>query len=423
MRTSLRRGSGAPRQVVIAYLTSAYARATDTFIRDEVTQLRAAGDVVVTFSIRRPDASEVVNDQVAAERAATTYLLDLPWTVFAGALAWQVVLHPRRLGEALRTTRSLSRPGLRARLWPVFYLLEACVLARHLRRAGVDHLHDHIGEGSASVALLASQLTGIPYSFTVHGPSEWDRPHELSLDLKTRGAAFVATISEHTRGQLRRWVSHQDWDKVHVVRCGVRTSDGAEAPGTPLHGVPTLVSVGRLAHEKGHLVLLQSLTRPPLLGSRLRVVIIGDGPERKTLESYVADHHLASTVELVGWQPTEQVLRTMRAATALVMPSFAEGLPVSIMEAYLVGLPVISSDVGGVSELVEPGVCGWLVTPGSVEELTAALADLVAMGEDQRRAWGRHGRQRVLTSHSIESEVAVLRELIHRSVGTTRRGR
>ena len=399
--------------VVIAYLTSVYARATDTFIRDEVAQLRECGDEVVTFSIRRPSESEVINDEIAAERAKTTYLLDLPWYSFLAAAVSQCLHHPRRFCNALRAVRQLSHMGIRGRLWPCFYFLEACALAVRLRAAGADHLHDHIGEGSASVALLASELTGIPFSFTVHGPSEWDRPFELALDVKARHAAFVATISEYTRGQMRRWIAQEDWTKIHVVRCGVASEDESPATWSQSGGGVVVVSVGRLVHEKGHLVLLKSLNTLCARGRRLQVVLVGDGPERHLLESYVRDNGLAAYVHFLGWKPTHEVRETLRSSAALVMPSFAEGLPVSIMEAFLLGLPVISTDVGGVGELVEPGRSGWLVAPGSVEQLTDALEDLLSMTESERRTMGQRGRERVRRWHNISSEVSTLRDLIH----------
>lgn len=395
----------------IAYITSAYARATDTFIRDEVTLLRAAGDRVLTYSVRKPAESEVVNEAVAAERRATTYLLKMPKGAFLAATVGALVVHPRRFSHALAVARALARPGLKGRSWPYLYLLEACVLARELRRQHVEHLHNHIGEGSASVALLASVLTGIPFSFTVHGPSEWDKPTELALDVKARHASFVATISEFTQGQMRRWIDPEDWPKVHIVRCGVGLEfDARVAVVEP--EIPTLVSIGRLAKEKGHLVLLEAIQR---LGRSVpvRVIIVGDGPERPHLEAFIRRYRLQDQVTLGGWCSTDEVRTIVGASTALVMPSFAEGLPVSIMEAYALGKPVVSSDVGAIAELVRPGISGWLVQPGSSQELTQALRELLDATAPRRRELGARGRAAVRSSHDVRAEVARLHDLIH----------
>lgn len=402
---------------VIAYLTSAYARATDTFIRDEVAMLRELGDEVFTYSVRKPDESEVVNAEVARERASTTYLLDLPRSRYPAAVLRLALRSPRRFRLALSAAAALSRPGLRGRAWPVFYLLEACVLALSLRERRVEHLHNHIGEGSASVAMLASLLSGVPYSFTVHGPSEWDVPTEISLDLKARHASFVATISEYTRGQVRRWVGHEDWSKVELVRCGVPALDidlRSDASPRRQPDSPRLVSVGRLAHEKGHLVLLEAL-RSLDVEPQPHLVVVGDGPLRAELERVVERAGDDLDVDLVGWRSTTEVHDILRGATALVMPSFAEGLPVSIMEAYSLGKPVISSDVGGVSELVEHGISGWLVDPGSVGSLSRALRELVSLDPAELERRGRIGRQRVRSQHDVATEVRHLRSLIHGS--------
>jgi colanic acid/amylovoran biosynthesis glycosyltransferase len=403
-----------PRSVTIAYLTSSYARATDTFIRDEVRQLRLLGRTVHTFSVRRPDESEVVNDDVARERRGTTYLLDHGPASFARAVLMALIRSPRRFMRAVVVRRELRQPGLKGWLWPWFYLVEACLLAGYLRRRKVQHLHDHIAEGSASVAMLASILTGVPYSLTIHGPSEWDSPGELALDVKARHATFVAVISEHTRGQLCRWISHDDWSKVHVVRCGLRLE---EYPEPERHGASdslprTLVSVGRVAPVKGHRVLLEALLAARIEAGRLRVVIVGDGPERESLEEFARSAGLAQMVEFTGWQSSERVRAVVAAADGLVMPSFAEGLPVAIMESMASGVPVISSDVGGISELVEPGRSGWLVPAGSVAALAAAIEDLLSTPAPRLADMGAEGRHSVARRHDLVSEVATLDDLI-----------
>ena len=404
----------------IAYLTSYYARATDTFVRDEVAWLRGGGDTVHTYSVRKPAVTEVVNEAIAAERARTTYLLDQSRAVFVTSLLGTLIRSPRGFARAVKVTRLLSSPGIRARVWPVLYLVEACVLARDMRRRRVEHLHNHIGEGSASVALLASIISGVPFSFTVHGPSEWDKPHELSLDVKARHAKFVATISAYTQGQMRRWVDPEDWSKIHVVHCGVEvplTDDETIEP-------PTLVfvSVGRLAREKGHLVLLQALKELGVLPP-MRVIIVGDGPERARLESYARNNRLDGVVELPGWLSSREVNGLLRNATALIMPSFAEGLPVSIMEAYALGKPVVSSDVGAIAELVQPGLSGWLVPAGSPVGLAQALKDLIESSSTERNSMGNYGRETVRAQHDLGREMEVLSSLIAAPRPQSRRAR
>ncbi len=163
---------------------------------------------------------------------------------------------PGRFLRAAMLARRVAVAGREgARLWPAAYLAEAAHLARRLRAKGVVHLHNHIGQNSAAVALLAAELAGVPYSLTIHGPSEFDRPRELALGTKVGRSRFTVAISEYGRSQLMRWSRPADWDKIHVVHCGL-DADFLAAEPTPVPDVPTVVSVGRLVPEKGQLVLV-----------------------------------------------------------------------------------------------------------------------------------------------------------------------
>src|SRR3954470_5804258 len=177
--------------LTIAYMSNRYARASDTFVRREVLELRALGHTVHTFSIREPDAAELVSDAVRSEHAGTDYILSHGPGVLTAAAGRRARRDPRAFGRAMRLAERLGVPGARGRLWPYAYLLEAAYLAERLEVLGVQHVHNHIVEGSAAVAMLASELAGVPFSVTVHGPREFDHPRALALDLKIARAAFV----------------------------------------------------------------------------------------------------------------------------------------------------------------------------------------------------------------------------------------
>src|SRR3954447_13775888 len=174
----------------VAYLTSVYARSSDLYIRGEVAQLRALGFTVYTFSIRRPEARELVSEEIRREYATTEFVLaaGVPRLM----LAWlrSMLRSPRRMLATVGLMLRISTPGLKGRLWPLAYLVEAAYLAERLRAQGVEHLHNHIGENSAAVAMLAASIAGLPFSLTIHGPSEFDRPTQLALGEKIRRAAF-----------------------------------------------------------------------------------------------------------------------------------------------------------------------------------------------------------------------------------------
>jgi colanic acid/amylovoran biosynthesis glycosyltransferase len=394
----------------IAYLSSSYARASDSFIRDEVAALRRHHVSVTTFAIRAPSASEQVSDEVRASRLETTYILSAGTPALLAAVLWMAGTHPRRLATCVRLARGLASPGLRGQVWPLLYLVEACYLAALLQKRKVEHLHNHIGEGSAAVALLAGTLADVPFSLTIHGPGEWDRPERLALGLKVSRAAFVVAISAYTRGQMLRWCAPTDWPKIHVIKCGIDPT-GLDVL-TPVPDVSQFVTVGRLASEKGHCLLISALGDLKRHGVEATLVVIGDGDERASLERQARDCGVHPALTFRGWGSAETVAKEIRGSRALVVPSLAEGLPVVIMEALALGRPVISSAVAAVPELVIPGESGWLVQPGSIEDLASTMRTVLDTPTETLSEMGRRGAARVAAEHSIETQVTKLLTLI-----------
>jgi colanic acid/amylovoran biosynthesis glycosyltransferase len=401
-----------PQRTAIAYLTSLYARAGDTFIRGEVEQLRRLGHVVHTFSVRRPGPEEVVSDEIRRERERTIDLLEAGAVRLALAGLRRAIAAPRRSLEAVRTAIRVVPVGIPGR-WVrrISYLLEAAYLADCLEAKGVGHLHNHIGENSAVVAMLAAIYADIPYSLTIHGPGEFDRPALLALDRKIGRAAFVAAISEFTRSQLFRWCAREDWPKIRVIRCGLDESFLSRAVA-PIPARPRLVSVGRLAEQKGHLLLIDAAARLRERGMEFELVLVGDGPLRGEIEALIDRLDLSDCVRVTGFLGTAEVRRELEAARALVLPSFAEGLPVVIMEALALGRPVISTYVAGIPELVEPGRSGWLVPAGAVPPLVEAMAEALAADPAELEAMGRAGAAWVAERHDAAVEARKLAALI-----------
>ena len=211
-------------RLTIAYLSSMYARASDSFVRGEVRAMRDRGHQVHTFSVRRPPPSELITDEIRTEHDATEYLLDGGVRRLAAA-AWRAgVRKPARMTLAVVRATRLGTPGVRGRLWPFAYLLEAALLAERLDKLGVQHLHNHIAGSSTATAMLASTISGVPYSFTVHGTYELEQPGASAIDQKIAHAKFVVAASEFTRAQVLRFARAEDWQKVHVIRCGVTES-------------------------------------------------------------------------------------------------------------------------------------------------------------------------------------------------------
>ena len=389
----------------IAYLTGEYPRATDTFIQREVAALRALGWQVETCSIRRTGPEHHVGPEQRAEAAATFNVIDA-----ARAPARTL----RALGRALRTGRFLStlrlalrtRPaGAKALVWQLFYFLEAAVLADELHRRGVTHLHNHIAKASCTVAMLTSALSGIPYSFTLHGPDIFFEPMHWRLDEKIARARFTACISHFCRAQGMAFADPAHWPRMHIVHCGVDPAryQPRVHSGTGRH----LLFVGRLAAVKGVPVLFDALRGLDVEG--LKVTLVGDGPDRAALEAQARD--LGIDIHFAGYRSQDEVAMLLGEADALVLPSFAEGVPVVLMEAMAAGLPVVTTRIAGVPELVEDGVSGKLVAPGDAAALRSALREVLT-DPDMRTRMGRAGRAVVAAEFDARTEAARLATLL-----------
>ncbi|MCV2893379.1 glycosyltransferase family 4 protein [Lentibacter sp. XHP0401] len=389
----------------IVYLTGEYPRATDTFIQREVAGLRAAGLTVETASIRRTGAEHHVGEEQRAEAARTFHVLEAAKNPFRllkahGAL---MVANPKRWFSALALAWRTAPKGVKGRAYQLFYFAEAGVLARQMQTTGAAHLHNHIAKASCTVAMLASELSGIPYSFTLHGPDIFFEPHHWRLDEKIARARFVSCISHFCRSQAMAFSAPEHWEKLHIVHCGVEPSRYAGAAMGE-----ELLFVGRLAPVKGLPVLLHAMARVP----DARLTIVGDGPQRSDVEALVRTLQLEARVQMLGYQNQDEVAALLSQSAALVLPSFAEGLPVVLMEAMAAGLPVITTRIAGVPELVKDGENGWLVAAGDEDGLRGAIEAL--LGDPARAAkMGAAGREAVCAEFDAGIEARRLAGLFH----------
>ncbi|MHC8367359.1 glycosyltransferase [Pseudomonas sp. ZT5P21] len=394
----------------IAYFINQYPKVSHSFIRREILALERQGFEVQRIALRGWDA-ELVDAEDVSERDKTQYVLQGGVKGLAVPVLEVVRAQPRRffsaLWLALRMGRRADRP------WPyhLIYLAEACLLLSWLRAFGAKHVHAHFGTNSTEVVMLANALGGPAYSFTVHGPEEFDKPQSIYLGEKVRRAAFVVAISSYGRSQLFRWVAHTHWEKVKVVHCGLERAFHdvlAVAPSS----VPRLVCVGRLCEQKGQLLLLEAARILAVQGVEFELVLAGDGEMRGQIEALIALHGLQTRVRITGWISSEQVRAEILAARALVLPSFAEGLPVVIMEAMALRRPVLTTYVAGIPELVIQNENGWLVPAGAVDELAVAMKDCLAQPAEVLQRMGESAYQKVLERHDIDTEAVKLANLL-----------
>lgn len=392
--------------VKIAYLVNTYPLSSSTFVRRELQAVERAGVDVSRFALRM--GSPLTDEADIAEQGRTEYILAQPWwRLIATALA-TLANSPRQAMLAIALTLRLARRSRTGYMRHVAYLVEACDFARRCRELGIQHVHAHFGTNSAAIAMLAGVLGGPTYSFTVHGPEEFDMPQSLSLDEKVARAAFVVAISSFGRSQLFRWSRSADWSRIKVVHCGFDPSLflNASAPA----GRRRLVTVGRFVEQKGQVLLIEAMAHACRKFPDLHLTMIGDGAMRGDIEAAIRAAKLEGNVTIAGWLDEKAVAQALADADALVLPSFAEGLPVVLMEAMAAARPVIATRIAGVPELVAEGVHGWLVTAGDLESLTDALERFAATAPDKLAAMGRAGRARALQRHDIDACAARLIE-------------
>lgn len=389
----------------IAYLTGEYPRATDTFIQREVAALRQRGIEVFTFSIRRTGNEHIVGDEQWAERDRTFYILPANPVQLILAQLMLLLSSPQRYFKALKLAWATHQPGIRGSLYQLFYFLEAGIVAQQIRQQQIQHLHNHFPDSSGTVAMLAAELGGFSFSFTMHGPYIFFEPMRWRLDEKLKRALFVCCISDFCRSQGMIYAPIAQWNRMHIVHCGVEPA--LFAPVSHQQPGYRLLYTGRLAAVKGLPILLESLVSLKITYSNLLLTVVGDGSERQQLEQMTAQLGLRDQVNFVGYQSQAKVRQYMQETDVFVLPSFAEGVPVSLMEALAAGVPVVTTQIAGIGELVENGVSGYLVPPGNAPLLADKIDKLLA-DPDLRTQFGLAGRAKVAQEFDIQQEAAWL---------------
>lgn len=383
----------------IAYIVNTYPRASHSFIRREIHALERLGHSVHRFAMRS-DRANLVDPADLAEDDLTEHVLAAPkWRIWVKGKLWGL----GHMRASLRAMALAWRCGAKGgRIKHMIYLMEAAYIAARCHTLGITHIHAHFGTNSATVAMLAHAIGGPKYSFTTHGPEEFDAPATLNLAEKIIHAQFVVGISSYGRSQLCRLVPYRDWAKIKVVHCGIEPALFPEP--APLPRTLQLVAIGRFSEQKAFPILIDAMAIARKSLPELHLTLVGDGPLRPEIETAIAAQNLSENITLTGWLPEVGVRQALNNASVLVLPSFAEGLPMVVMEALASGRPVIATAIAGLPELVTSD-CGWLVPAGD----TVALADaMIASAQSDLAAMGMAGRKRALARHTIDNEARKL---------------
>ncbi len=389
----------------LAYLLNTYPVTSGTFIRREIEALERRGFDVARYAVRRWNET-LVDARDVRERERTTYLLSGNAGGLVASFFQEAVANPRAVWRGFVQMLRLAKAARGLSIRHVAYLMQAVFLTRLAREDNVQHVHAHFATNATAVALLSRVMGGPSYSFTAHGPDEFDDAKTLAFDAKLAHAAFAIAISNYCKSQLIRFGGARHTEKIHIVHCGIDPGEFSVAPIDESED-ETLVCVGRLCANKGQALLPEAVARLKGAYPKLKVILVGDGDGREDIETAIARHGVRAHVELVGWRSNDEVRALIRKSRALVLPTLAEGLPIVIMEALAMGRPVISTYIAGIPELLD-SECGWIVPAGSVDELTGAMRAVLAASPSEIARLGAEGRRRVVEGFDIDLSAQAL---------------
>ena len=392
-----------PSGLRIAYLLSRYPAISHTFLLDEVLGLRACGLHLETASINPPDRNLSNLPPREQEEARRTYYVQGRSCLSAAWTLVRILLRqPAVVLRGIRTVCGIRNLTVRSRAYWLFYLAEALLLGRWMAAHGLKHLHVHFGGPVASVGLLASAAWQVPFSMTIHGPEELLDVSFNHLREKVEQASFVICISDFCRSQLCQLVAQEHWRKLQVIRLGVDPAvflPAVDPSSTNDDRTLKVVCIGRLVPAKGHRTLLEALliVRDH---AAMHLTLIGGGPEMERLQDFVQTHGLSNCVTFTQALSHDEALSSLRGADIFTLASFAEGVPVALMEAMALGIPCVSTFVAGIPELIHDGVEGLLVPPGNAQALAEALLILIR-DRPRRLSMGEAARRKVVDRYNL----------------------
>lgn len=410
----------ADRPLKIAYLAPELGALTSTFIYREVEALRQRGVSIALFSTTRPDTGRI-SEEAQPVVAETQYLYDASKPAIAVSALTRFVRHPVRFAHALtllvRDAVMAQTPSAPDRLKMLWHFLLGCRLAAELELRGIRHVHAHFAHVPAAIAMYAGLLAGIPFSFTAHANDLFERG--TALREKVRRAAFTAVISNYNRRFLEE--AGCVTDRIHVVHCGLDVTRYEFRAAPPGNTPPLLFSVGRFVEKKGFHVLVEALALLKTRDARFRCLIAGDGPLYAEVRKRGQAAGLREDLEMPGAMPQERVKALLDTADAFVLPCVVaksgdrDGIPVALMEAMALGVPVVSTHVSGIPELIRDGENGLLVKAEDPEALAQALGRILR--EPQlRESLARRARTTIETQFNLETIAANLECLFRASV-------
>jgi colanic acid/amylovoran biosynthesis glycosyltransferase len=381
------------RPLKIAYLLSQYPAVNHVFMLREVCSLRKLGLDVQVASIRNADRNPGLMTTAEQAEARTTYYVKS--TGLFGLVLAHVHTLVSRPGHYIRGLAGVVRYGP---LYGLFYFIEAVAVGYWMRRHGLSHVHTHY---ASTVGFLVGRIFPVTISITIHGPAEFQDPAGSRLAEKVHASLFCCAISQYGVSQLMYACGYREWPKLELTALGVALDAFPPRPFRPGPSLFRIVCAGRLAPEKGQHVLIAAMAALVKEGRDIRLRFAGDGPDRMALRQDVEERGLSDRISFEGNVNQDKLLELYRESDALVLSSFAEGLPVVLMEAMAMEIPCVAPWVNGIPEIVTHETDGLLVPPGDAQALAHAIGRLMDDTE-LRRALGQKARLKILEKFDLQ---------------------
>ncbi|NLD35719.1 MAG: glycosyltransferase family 4 protein [Desulfatiglans sp.] len=392
----------------LAYLASEYPAISHTFIFREVQELRKSGLDIKTASIRRPEMLIKMTDEEKIDAENTLYIKNRTKINILLDHLKLLIKSPSGYYSMLTNTCQFSRKGHFGLLKTIGYFIEAGILANWALNHSVDHIHVHFANPAATVAMIAACYGTLTFSLSIHGPDIfYNIDNNLIVDKITR-ASKVRCISHFCKSQLIKIVPYNFWNKFFIIRCGVDISKFT--PAQPCNNkVPNILCVGRLVPAKGQHILIEACAFLKKRGINFILTFIGDGPDRVSLESLARDLNVNDSTTFTGALGQDLVKIYYDNADMFVLPSFAEGVPVVLMEAMAKEIPCITTRITGIPELINDNEDGLLVAPSDSVTLADKI-ELLLKDRQLQEKIGTNARKKVSTMYDLEKNCKQMAE-------------
>lgn len=400
-------------RVRLLYLIGQFPAINHSYLLAEVRHLRKLGFDVPVVSVSPPDRPlDKLTDDEREEAARTYYVKSVPVLKVVLLNLSEFLQHPLRYLRGLIFALELGRSSPKRAIYHLAYFAEAILVGRYMRQCGVSHVHASF---SATVSLIVAKAFPVTMSFGVYGFGELHNPSETHLAELIQGALFVRSNSQYGCGQLMLWCNRREWSKLIYVPLGIDAADfvpGYRTPSSP----PQILSVGRLAPEKGQALLLDAIAGLRKEGYPVHLRLVGDGPDRAWLGSRAEELGISSSVEFAGWVDQARLMALYAETDLFVLSSLAEGVPMVLIEAMAMQIPCVAPHLAGIPELIEHGVDGMLFIVGDVGDLKKKIHHLLE-SLDLSAQIGKQARARVLRDYEMARNTERFASLLLEKLG------